>query len=68
MKVTLELEYEVDGEQPDHQDVIDILSTSLTRCLLSEDIGKPDQWALMPKECSIHILPNAKFGQSGEQR
>lgn len=60
MKITLELEYEIDGQEPERQDVIDILSTSLTRCLLSEEVGKPDLWALMPKECSIHILPNAR--------
>jgi hypothetical protein len=58
MKIQLEIDYEIDGTEPNHQDVIDALSTLLTRCILSEEIGKPDEWALMPKECSIHILPN----------
>ncbi len=58
MKIQIELEYEIDGEDPSHQDVIDALSTTLTRCILSEEIGRPDVWAMMPRECSIHILPN----------
>ena len=59
MKVTLEIEYELDGQEPDRDDVVHILSNVLTRCLLSEEINKPELWALMPKEYSIHILPNS---------
>lgn len=58
MKIQIEIDYEIDGEQPDTQDVINLLEKRILSCLLSEEIGKPDLWALLPQGCEVRILPD----------
>ncbi len=59
MKIKIELEYDVDGEQPDHQDVIDAIHERLCiGVITSEEVGKPDMWTLIPAGNIIEVLPN----------
>jgi len=56
MKVVIEIDYELDGQEPDRKDIARILSDTLFSAISSEDVGKPELWALFPKECLVTVL------------
>ena len=57
MKVIITIDYEVDGDTPDESDVREVLLDRLPGVLLSEDAGKDDLWALLPRTTEIEVKP-----------
>jgi hypothetical protein len=54
MKVTITLELENDGKCSS-KDAMELFNQIIPGCWLSEDIGKPDKWALVVKSYEIDI-------------
>ena len=54
MKVNVELNFEEDGHCPD-EDACEAIQNRLCGCLMSEDINKPDEWALLLESIKIEI-------------
>jgi hypothetical protein len=54
VKVIVEIEYAEDGHCPDG-DVCEAIQNRFCGCLMSEDINKPDEWALLLESIKIEI-------------
>jgi hypothetical protein len=57
MKITIELECRIDGPAPSDADVMDAVMAKIPGVLMSEDIGKPDEWAVLVNAISVEVSP-----------
>ena len=59
MKMTIKIEYEIDGERPGDESICDALYEAFrSQVLCSEQAGEGDRWALIEHSRKIEIEEN----------
>lgn len=55
MKVTIEMEYSVDGPRPTDEQIREGVTSTVQHLILSEDVDGTDEWALQLENYTIEI-------------